>query len=160
MKVYCRGNSPVISRKEIKYAAKFMSSLIMSHQLTSRLNIFIEFIDNIIDGDTGKQIMGDCMWTDDNTSPREFKICINSKIRKKTQLITLSHELVHVKQYASGETKDVIRGPSNVKWKKQYIHEHKIHYYDLPWEIEAHGREKGMYIRYLEHLKKEKIKFE
>jgi hypothetical protein len=52
---------------------------------------------------------------------------------------------------------DTIRGPSHIKWKTEYIPE-TVHYYDLPWEIEAHGRELGMWVRYTEHLRRDKPK--
>ena len=160
MQVYLRNKSPVLSRKEAKFSTKFMSSLIMSRQLMENLSIYIEFTGNCIDSETGNQIQGDCIWMDDNAYPREFKIRLNSTTRKKKQLLALAHELVHVKQYASNEMKDVVRGPTNTKWKKEFIREEKMDYFDLPWEIEAYGRENGMYIRYLEHVKREKLRFE
>ena len=72
--------------------------------------------------------------------------------------MALAHELVHVKQYSLNEMHDMSRTP-NTKWKKVTVNEIKTHYFDLPWEIEARGREEGMYVRYLEHLKKERITF-
>src|SRR6185312_15624526 len=110
--------------------------------------------------ENGLQLLGDCLWIDNNDSPREFHIRINSTLRKKRQLMALAHELVHMKQFAKNEMRDMIRGPLvswNTKWKKDYVNEKKIHYYDLPWEIEAHGREYGMYVRYLDHLKADKV---
>jgi hypothetical protein len=58
-------------------------------------------------------------------------------------LTTLAHELVHVKQYVKKEMpKDITEGD----------------YWDRPHEIEAHGRETGLFIRWCEqerlgHLK-------
>lgn len=160
MRIYLRNRSPVLSQKEAKYSTSFMASLIMSRQLIENLTIYIEFTENCVDADTGQQIQGDVIWLDDNAYPREFKIRINKTTRKKKQLLALAHEIVHVKQYALNEMKDTVRGPSNVKWKKEYVHENKIDYFDLPWEIEAYGRENGMYIRYLEHKRKEKLAFD
>jgi hypothetical protein len=93
----------------------------------------------------------------DNHRPREFKICINSKLCRKKQLLALAHEIVHVKQWSKGEMQDTMRGPSHIKWKAEYIPE-TVHYYDLPWEVEAHGRELGMWVRYTEHLRHAKVK--
>ena len=121
--------------------------------------MYIEFTDDMLDPDTGKQLQGDCIWLDDNSHPREFKIRVNAKQNRKSQLTAIAHELVHVKQYAINDLRDMIRGPTNVKWKKEYVHESKMHYFDLPWEIEAYGRESGMYLRYMEHKKLEKLMF-
>lgn len=153
MRVYLRRNNLVLSRREIKYAVQFMSSLIMSKQLLKHLIVYIEFVESLNDD-------GDCLWLDDNHCPRKFQIRVSPSLtRKKNLLIVLAHELVHIKQYALNEMRDMIRCPvdSRVKWKKDFINDKKVHYYDLPWEIEARGREYGMYVRYLEHLRTEKV---
>ena len=62
-------------------------------------------------------------------------------------LKTLAHEIVHVKQYVMGE----------LKWRdaglvyKGINHDPKnlMEYYDLPYEIEAYGREKGLLAGFL-----------
>lgn len=159
MNVYLRRQTPVLSRREAKYATRYMSSLIMSKQLLKNITVYIEFVENFIDPETKKQLHGDCGWLDDNASPREFEIRINNTLSKKKTLLALGHELVHVKQYALNEMRDVFRGPTNVKWKKEFINEDKINYYDLPWEIEAYGREIGLYMRYIEHVKQAGLEF-
>ena len=67
-------------------------------------------------------------------------------------LIVLAHEMVHVKQYAKGEMKDFVYG-NRVKFKGSIINDNIVEYWDQPWEIEAHGKEKGLYLRFLEHEK-------
>ena len=56
--------------------------------------------------------------------------------------------MVHVKQWARGELKDVMKGYSLCKWKGKVFDTDKVEYYDAPWEIEAFGREYGLYIRW------------
>ena len=51
-------------------------------------------------------------------------------------LMTIAHELVHVKQYEIG--------------KLTQTNEADIDYWDRPSEIEAHGREVGLFIRWAE----------
>lgn len=159
MKIYLRRTTPVLSRREAKFAARYMSSLIMSKQLLKNIILHIEFIDNEIDPDSKNKLHGDCGWLDNNASPREFEIRINNTLNKKKTLLALGHELVHVKQYALNEMRDVFRGPTNVKWKREFVDEEKVNYFDLPWEIEAYGREVGLYCRYTDYVKKEKIVF-
>jgi hypothetical protein len=156
MQISIRGESPAVTKKEIRYATEFMSALIMSPNLRSRLSVCIQFVPKLI-GEDFKSLHATSEWLDDNHRPREFKICINSKLCRKKQLLALAHEIVHVKQWSKGEMQDTMRGPSHIKWKAEYIPE-TVHYYDLPWEVEAHGRELGMWVRYTEHLRHAKVK--
>ena len=78
---------------------------------------------------------GYCCHIDDN----DFEIDIKRSLRMRDMLITLAHELVHVKQYVEGsltQTSDI-----------------DIDYWDRPSEIEAHGRETGLFIRWCEQEK-------
>lgn len=94
-----------------------------------------------------------CDWTDDNHQAREFTITIDNRLNEKETLLALAHEMVHVKQYAKGELKDIFRPTRMVKWQgEKYLHE-EIDYWEQPWEIEAYGREKGLYIKFMKHLK-------
>ena len=67
-------------------------------------------------------------------------------------LTVLAHEMVHVKQYAKGEMKDYIRMKS-VKFQGKIYNDEEMDYWDHPWEIEAHGREKGLYYRFINGAK-------
>ena len=68
---------------------------------------------------------------------------------------------MHVKQFARNELGQIweITTPRGVlckaRWKgKSWIPSRlEDGYYDAPWEIEAHGREVGLYQRWLEHKK-------
>ena len=100
---------------------------------------------------------GSSVWTDRNDRPREFEVILNSSIGKRAQLITLAHEIVHVKQHAKGELKSLLRERTE-RWKGTYIKE-DVSYFEKPWEIEAYGRELGMYQMYMQWKKDWKIKF-
>jgi hypothetical protein len=60
--------------------------------------------------------------------------------------------MVHVKQYALGEMKDSRISLDLVYWRGEEYDSSKVHYYDWPWEIEAAGRETGLYVRYMEEF--------
>lgn len=60
------------------------------------------------------------------------------------KLMTLAHECVHLKQYAMGEIDENMN-----TWKGTRVPK-STDYWDSPWEIEAYGREKGLYIRFCE----------
>lgn len=80
--------------------------------------------------------------------PRSFEIELHKTLRLRRLLETLAHEMVHAKQYARGE---LYVGARNAKhrWQGKWM-SNKINYWDLPWEIEAHGREAGLFIQYCE----------
>jgi len=87
---------------------------------------------------------------------------INKKAKKpitrlKKLMIDLGHELVHIKQYLNSEMFDYVAG--GVRYKGSYFdHSYQISeelYYDSPWEIEAYGREWGLYKMFKTKLKDE-----
>jgi hypothetical protein len=68
-------------------------------------------------------------------------------------LIGLAHEMIHVKQYAKGELKDYLR-VNKSKWKGQIIDPEEVDYWDQPWEIEAHEKEKGLYYMFIDECRR------
>jgi hypothetical protein len=75
---------------------------------------------------------GYCCDLEDN----EYEIDIKRTLNMRNMLTTLAHELVHVKQYVLGE---LDQGT-----------EDGLPYWDRPSEIEAHGREIGLFIQWAE----------
>lgn len=75
---------------------------------------------------------------------RKFTIGITDKFEIMRSLVILSHEMVHLKQYAKGELRHC--GQTGcLRWNGTGLVDNgDISYWDLPWEIEAHGREKGL----------------
>ena len=94
--------------------------------------------------------MGYCLETENN---RTFELEIDRTQPLRRMLETLAHEMVHVKQYARREL-----DPSIDAWCGKTVNPKKVNYWDLPWEIEAHGRETGLFVRYCEenNLSKQK----
>ena len=144
MKVQISGRNDKISKAEIKAAIKFYGKTLLSERLSKNIKIFVKF-DETVDGGSAGPI-------DSINKPREFEIYIDPKVGKRKQLIILAHEMVHVKQFAKNELKYNVR--RNVdKWLGEYIGS-DIDYFDKPWEIEAFGRELGLYVRYMSQRKK------
>lgn len=152
MQIRIRGENKKISAKEIRFATKWMGSLIMSKQLLKGLQLTISF--KCEKGLAGSTEIADY----ENRLPKEFLIRLDPTETRISTLKTLAHELVHVKQFARGEMVELIR-TNYTKWNKKYIDEQRFEYWDLPWEIEAYGREYGMYRRYANHLRDHGIKF-
>lgn len=151
MRVSVRGKNTKIGKDEVKYATEWMAQLILSNKMMRNLFVQVEFTPEY-----GLKGSTECL--DQDYRPREFKICIDPNLSRRNQLLTLAHELVHVKQFAMGEMR-YTKYTELIKWNKQTIHNEETEYWDLPWEIEAFGREYGMYIRYVEHRAKEKLYF-
>jgi hypothetical protein len=82
---------------------------------------------------TNDRSIGGCVQIDNH----EYEIDIKRSLRLRDMLTTLAHELVHVKQYELG----------------QYKNEEEFGYWDKPSEIEAHGRETGLFITWAEQNK-------
>ena len=62
-------------------------------------------------------------------------------------LKTLAHEIVHVKQYVLGELR--WRDAGLLYKGVNHDPENLMEYFDLPYEVEAYGREKGLLYRFL-----------
>lgn len=75
---------------------------------------------------------------------RSFEIEIASNVPLKQRMQAIAHEMVHVKQYVRGEL------GYEGHWHGKFYNTDKLDYWDLPWEIEAHGREPGLYIRWVQ----------
>jgi len=86
--------------------------------------------------------LGYCLELDSN---REFELEVDKTQPMRKLLETVAHEMVHVKQFARREM-----NPANEKWHGKTYNPKKVSYWDLPWEIEAHGREVGLFIRWAE----------
>lgn len=76
---------------------------------------------------TKRQEMGNVVECEDN----EYEIDIKRNMKQRDMLITLAHELMHVKQYELGELT-----------QKSEAH---LDYWDRPCEKEAHGAEDALF---------------
>tara|TARA_R100001463_G_scaffold32217_1_gene72363 strand:+ start:354 stop:860 length:507 start_codon:yes stop_codon:yes gene_type:complete len=98
----------------------------------------------------------------DRRRPRSFRVILdrskmefNDSGEERTDaevaleiLKTLGHELVHVKQYAKGELTTDRTGALRYNGVHYYVN-NLLEYFDLPYEIEAYGREKGLLVGFL-----------
>jgi hypothetical protein len=114
-------------------------------RLKDKLYIRVELKKNMC-AETGN--LGVCYWTDTNDRPRDFIIEVDASSRLRTLLITIAHEMVHAKQFARNEQKHLLNSANKVKWKGKDVDLLKVDYWELPWEIEAHGREVGLFVNW------------
>lgn len=151
MKVYIRGANGKVSKNKLRYAAQYFAHLLMGKRLSKAVTI------TIVNKKGINGFLGTVVPTDDNMNlPRNFEIELDASAGVRRQLMTLAHEMVHVKQFARLEMRDLVSRPAT-RWKDEYYEEGSISYWDEPWEIEAFGRELGLYSRLMVHSRIEKV---
>lgn len=119
---------------------------IMMPRLVDKLDITVRLRKNMLEKEGH---LGTCIWDDEdyNGRAREFAIEVDSGLKLRTLLMTVAHEMVHAKQMARGEMRYMMR-ENNIKWMGKTVNTASASYWDYPWEIEAHGREQGLFIRW------------
>lgn len=142
-----------VSRDDLVEAINFYLDKLVSKRLKNSLTLFVHFSKDM-------EACGDCIYLDDYNRPKEFaiNIKINSGVTYKTLMQSIAHELVHVKQWATGEMREYVKpGLSNLtSWRKEKVDISKLDYWFLPWEIEAHGLEVGLYTHFRRYKRKQK----
>ena len=130
------------TKSMVKFCADMLMPRIHSLEINLRLKNFKE------DDSYGYALATDGA---DANRPREFDLDINTDARLRRLLETVAHEMVHVKQFARGELYQSSMTAKH-RWKGNWQRSEK-EYWDLPWEIEAHGRECGLFCRWAEKHK-------
>ena len=104
---------------------------------------------------TDLDVEGHCIDAGDG----EFSIEIKKDLPMREKMIVLMHELVHMKQHIAGELEfgGIIIGKDGLKcktttWMGAEFDEEGTDYFDRPWEIEAFGRQLGLFIRWVESI--------
>ena len=143
------GTASKATKQQITNAVYFYAEYLMSERLLRNLEIEIVLEKNLIRNE-GDQAY--CVNLSDSGAARDFEITVDAGMGKRAMLIALAHELVHVKQYAKGELK-------YLSSKKLHRYQGKMYnpdylYWEKPWEIEAFGRELGLYSMFRQSQKK------
>ena len=136
--------------KEIETAIRFFADQLMDPRIVKNLKIDVEIMSKL-------NAQGECVNEDGFRNPRWFTINLK-KLDIDSMIRTLGHEMVHVKQYAKNELMtdmriNVSKGKSILsatRWNgKVWSPKRKEdEYFDSPWEIEAYGREIGLFVRW------------
>lgn len=136
-------------RKLVEVAAWNYAERLMGKRLMKTLYIKIDLHRNLLKNDG---MEGSCIWDeweDLRKTPRDFHIELDSTINLREILINLAHEMVHVKQWVKGEMYEYAN-PNEVRWMKKKYDMNDMDYYDFPWEIDAFGRQLGLFVRMCE----------
>ena len=129
---------------KLEEAARFFAAQLMHARTVQKLEIDLEVVRTL-------DVTGECISEDEHKNPRYFTIRLKQQPIEE-MIRTLGHEMVHVKQYAKNELSKqfrVARGGIRIgsKWHGEFWDPKSKEdgYWDAPWEIEAYGREVGLY---------------
>jgi hypothetical protein len=142
------GKPQHVSLKLCRDAVLIYGEFLLGKRLSNNVRVIVDFdpdLDKTNDYALCEAVSGDY-------PPRDFEISISPTLRKKRILLTLAHEMTHVKQYARGELRDI--KAAKVKWNNEIFNTDNMNYWFLPWEVEAMGMESGLYFHFLENIKK------
>lgn len=135
-----------LNQRIFKKAAKWIAQKLVGDRMQIALNIYFRKLDGYT---------GFCEWMEEPFNPRQFRIIVASNQNYREQLRTLSHELVHLKQYATNELYDYQTAGNKTRWRGRILDSEKTPYRKQPWEKEAYSRQTPLLF---EFLKDNKIK--
>jgi hypothetical protein len=148
MIVYSNCKSKKFKNKDVLDAITFFDRKLLSEKLSRNITVKVKTKPRSKMGGAD----GECSWeTNDAGRVRNFTIRLADHLSFKKMIQTLAHEMVHVKQYAKGELKYLDKLKAS-RYNGELYHLDDHSYWDLPWEIEAYGREAGLYFRYMMYL--------
>ena len=136
-------------RKIVEQAAWYYAEKLMGKRLMAGLEININLKNNLLakEGNEGSTI-----WEDTGYRSRDFTIELDTTVKIRNLLITLAHEMVHVKQWAKDEMYEYMNVAGLVRFKGEKVHMVITDYWDYTWEIEAYGKQLGLFVRFCEHM--------
>ena len=123
-----------VDKKTIKRAIAFYADYLMRNH--SKVNLQLEF-----EKDLQKNYKDEGWIVSEGDG--NFTIVLDAKFGKRKLLIALAHEMVHLKQYHSRKLSFNERKKLHRYAGKTYPE--NMFYWERPWEIEAFGRELGLY---------------
>ena len=138
------------TRKLVESAVWDYAERLMGKRLVKTLELTINLTWKLADKEGAE---GFCIWDewdDLRKTPREFTIDLDSSISIRDILINLAHEMVHVKQWVKGEMYEYSSNSNVVRFMKKKYDMNDMDYFDYPWEIEAFGRQLGLFIHWCE----------
>jgi hypothetical protein len=84
-------------------------------------------------------VTDDCRGHVTKLGPQYLIMFVDSKLDFERLILTLAHEMVHVKQYAKGQVKNITGRTQTRYWMGKKV---RKSYYDQPWELEAFSKER------------------
>ena len=134
-------------RELVESMAVFAGYKLMREKLADTIELDIELTRNLYKEDGN---IGDVIWEDRNHRPKQYAMRIDNSVKMRRILETVAHEMVHVSQFATGRWVEMYK-TKKTKWEGKILK--KVpQYWDRPWEIEAHGREIGLFLQWVDTM--------
>jgi len=135
------------------HATQFYAKKILGTRLANLINVKVDVRKTTLDNNT----LGVChMKVTGSKRQRQFKIVLNAKRDLHSQLQTLAHEMVHVRQKAKNQLQYRWNRKDSritIRWMdNDPVRPEDIPYNQRPWEIEARSLERGFYKDYINHV--------
>jgi hypothetical protein len=136
----------------LERAARFFADQLMDPRMVRNLTIDIERTPE-------NDVQGECIDEDGTRNPRWFTINLRDGDEDEDVVQILAHEMVHVKQHAKNQLQGGVmvaaRGGLQMtsKWMGKIWKPGRKEdpYFDAPWEVEAYGREVGLYQKWVKY---------
>jgi hypothetical protein len=137
--------------EQLTEAARFYASVLLNPRTVKNITLDIEV-------SSGLEDLGYCCNEDGTKNPRWFTISLRRQELLEMEK-TLAHEMVHLKQHAKNELRDITKIPAKGKIKKETLwmgvpwepKKGEDPIYDSPWEVESYGKEVGLIHRYYKY---------
>ena len=136
------------NRRLIEYAARWYGRHLFDSKTYKKIKLSIHIKRMTPD------LLGECVYKNPKKCKYKYDIFLNRELGERRILTTLAHEMVHARQYASyqyiaykRETMLHLVKYDGIQYDLNYID-----YWDCPWEIDAAGRELGLYIRFINDM--------
>jgi hypothetical protein len=156
LRIRIYGTPNNVSRREVCKALRYYAEYLMSDGLLETLTIRLDF----------RRLRGfkaDLAWTDRRERPKRFRMNVHENLSREKVLESLAHEMVHVKQYATGQMMEYATDAEFVRWENEawesdvddtgdVCSDEK--YWFSPWELEARSLERGLFKTFELHHKK------
>lgn len=136
-------------RKQFRQATEWMLTALVGTRLVQNIDLTVRFVPNL-----GRYV-GDCEWLDDNIGPRQFLIRISTRQSKRQKMLTLAHELCHVKQFVTNQLFDYATSSNLSRWHRRVIDVTQYAYEDLPWERDAYATQTPLLRAYTQWAKQQ-----
>ena len=129
MILHIKGSNKAL-RKLVESATWFYAEKLMGKRLMAGLEITIKLKKNLLSKEGNE---GSAIWEDDGYRPKEFTIELDTTVKIRNLLITLAHEMVHIKQWARDEMYEYMNVAGMVRFKGEKVHMVITDYWDYPW---------------------------
>ena len=75
--------------------------------------------------------------------PRYFTVEVKRDLNEEEKIMSIAHEMVHIRQYATGQLNDEM-----TIWQGESVNSDLIPYLEQPWEMEAYDLGEKLYKDY------------